>query len=99
MRHLTGYLKPVVALAVTPDGTRLFTAADGQTTVWEWDLAAGTVTQKLKWGTALALAASPAGDFLVRASFSRIGYWPLAGGGEEPREIDVRGSGRASLGD
>jgi WD40 repeat protein len=93
MRLLTGYAKPIVALAVTPDGSRLFSAAEGQTMIWQWDLAAAQVTRKLKCRFSSrgvhALVVSPRGDFLVSASEGAgVGYWPLDGG--EPRQLDVQ---------
>jgi WD40 repeat protein len=47
MRLLSGYQKPVLSLAVSSDGKRLYSAAKGQTLVWEWDLASGAVARKL----------------------------------------------------
>src|SRR5688500_1858115 len=82
MRLLRGYNKAVVALAVTPDGSRLFTAAKGQSMVWEWDLSAGTVARKIKGrGNALmALAVSPAGDALaLSVAVYGIALMPLDG--------------------
>src|SRR5262245_50471023 len=105
MRHLAGYLKPIVALAVTPDGQRLFSAAFGQTTIWEWDLAAGTVTRKIRCahfeyghGPVLGLATAPSGDFFVSVGENRgVGYWPLKAGGE-PRQLDLWRSGADYVG-
>jgi WD40 repeat protein len=92
MQVLTGYTKPVIALALTPDGSRLFSAGLGQTMIWEWDLGAGKVTRKLKCSFAkrgvYALAISPRGDFLVAiGTGSGVGFFPLDGG--ELRRLDA----------
>src|SRR5689334_7431024 len=88
MRHLAGYLKQIVTVTVTPDARRLFTAAFGQTMIWEWDLAEGTVTRKMRcphfdWGhgPVITLASSPDNTFVVSAAENRgVGYWPLKEG-------------------
>src|SRR5688572_30782736 len=95
MRLLAGYQKPIAALAVTPDGSRLYSAARGQAMIWEWDLAAGTVLQKLRnssSGRAVeALAMSPRGDFLAPAgSYYEVWVWP-ADGGRPPRQLNASG--------
>src|SRR4051812_48581634 len=92
MRILSGYQKPIIALAVTPDGSRLFSAAEGHTMIWQWDLASATVTAKLKCRFSHhgvhALVTSPGGDFFVSASEGYgVGYWPLDG--SEPRQLKV----------
>lgn len=91
MRLLSGYVKPIVALAVTPDGSRLFSAAQGQTMIWEWDLPAARVARKFRCGfdypvEALVMAAT--GDFFVSVtSLQGLNYWPLtAGGGATPAQ-------------
>src|SRR5687768_4146530 len=83
MRLLTGYAKPVVALAVTPDGARLFSAAKSQSMIWEWDLTAGEVRQKLRGNQrrVTALAVTPGGKWLVAAeSWYGVLARPLDGG-------------------
>lgn len=83
MHLLSGYAKPVRTLAVSHDGARLFSVAQGQSTIWEWDLATKEV--KGKWrdgrgGTIQALAVSPCGKWLVAAKESTGGTaWPLDG--------------------
>jgi WD40 repeat protein len=79
---LTGYAKPIVALAVTPDGRRLFSAAQGQARVWEWDVASGAVARKLQSSRdgrfVRSLAVSPRGDFLASASgVQGVDLWRL----------------------
>lgn len=92
MQLLTGYAKPVVALAVSHDGSRLFSAGKGQTRIWEWDLAAATLTRKHECPSASrgihVMATAPRGDFFVWSSAGRgVGFFPLAASGE-PRQID-----------
>jgi WD40 repeat protein len=87
MHLLSGYAKPIIALAVTPDGTRLFSAALDQQMIWEWDLGAHKVIRKLRSqhrrGVEV-LAMSPRGDCFVSAStYSTPTIWPLGEG--EPR--------------
>jgi len=92
MKLLTGYAKPVVALAITPDGKRLFSAAQGQSTIWEWELPAAAVTRKLTCstrGNVTELVMSPRGDFFVSASgVMGVNYWPLTDV-EQPRQLDL----------
>jgi WD40 repeat protein len=83
MRTLRGYQKPVVALAVSPDGARLFSAAKGQTRVWVWDLATGEVEGKwpgFQGGGIVDLAVSPDGAWLLSAN-ARDGLtaWRVSG--------------------
>lgn len=91
MRLLSGYAKPVIALAVTPDGSRLFSAAQGQSMIWEWDVASAQVVRKIEHTFATrnsvrSLPVSPAGDLLVFAAVGRgVVYRPVKGG--EPREL------------
>lgn len=84
MHLLSGYNKPIKALAISPDGTRLFTVAQGQKMVWEWDLAARQVKQKLGGhrNHVDALATSPDGKWLVAAESWLPGVlaYPLDGG-------------------
>jgi WD40 repeat protein len=90
MRLLSGYAKPVKAVAVSPDGGRLFSAAEGQSTIWVWDLAAGAVAQKWRDDparTVHALAVSPCGKWLVAAmEDGMLTAWPLDGGDPVPFE-------------
>jgi WD40 repeat protein len=89
MRLLTGYNKPLVTLAVSPDGRRLFSAAKGQSMVWEWDLPSGEVRQKLRGNRrrVTALAVTPDGKWLVAAeSWYGVLARPLDGG--EPVRFD-----------
>lgn len=71
MHLLTGYRKPVLALAASPDGSRLYTAAEGQTLVWEWDVGERQVLRKLRsphTAGIAALACSPDGTHLASVS-------------------------------
>jgi WD40 repeat protein len=91
MQLLTGYVKPITALAVTPDGTRLFSVAQGQNTIQEWDLTTRQVTRKLRsphpGRYAIALAMSPRGDcFVSSGSQSKPTIWPLDG--SEPWQLE-----------
>src|SRR4051794_22134281 len=97
MRILSGYVKPIMALAVTPDGKRLFSTAEGQSKTWEWDLATGAVSRKLDVSGA-ALAMAPAGDYLITADGVWICYHPLADG-DRPRQLNVRNLDWSSLGE
>jgi WD40 repeat protein len=69
MQLLTGYAKPITALAVSPDGKHLYSVAHGQQMIWVWDLARGEVEEKLRGPHTChglgALAVSPLGDWLV----------------------------------
>src|SRR5689334_21428289 len=90
MRLLTGYAKPIRALAISHDGARLFSAAKGQSTVWEWDLAAGAVTQKLRGcqNPVASLAVTPDGKQLVAAlAHGGVVAWPI-GAGETRRLLE-----------
>lgn len=88
MRILRGYHKPIVALAVSPNGTRLYTAAHGHTQIWQWHLADGTVERKLRGGhlkEIRALACSPDGRLLLSAEPSLgVFAWSLADGTSRP---------------
>jgi WD40 repeat protein len=82
VRTLAGHQKPITALAVSPDGQQLFSAAQGQSRVWVWDLAAGTVAKKL---TAFfgggALACAGGGKWLLAAGTSAgMMAWELPSG-------------------
>ncbi len=95
MQLLTGYSKPIIALAVTPDATRLFSAAQGQSTIWEWDLATRQVKNKLRTPHqgryAVELAMSPRGDCLVsNGQVSAPIIWPLGAGEPQPLEESIR---------
>jgi WD40 repeat protein len=82
MRILRGYQKPVVALAVSPDGARLFSAAKGQNRAWVWDLAAGEVERKLNsYNRRIAdLACSPDGTLLLApGDYHGLTVWALTG--------------------
>jgi WD40 repeat protein len=48
MQLLTGYAKPIIALAITPDGKTLYSAAEGHSMVWEWDLETHQIKRKLR---------------------------------------------------
>jgi WD40 repeat protein len=68
MQLLTGYAKPITALAITADGSRLYSVAEGQQMVWEWDLDEQKVLRKIRCGhrrPIAALALTPEGDFLL----------------------------------
>src|SRR5262249_53739060 len=84
MHLLTGYAKPVKALAVSPDGARLFSAAEGQSLVWEWDLATHELKGKLpgaRGNAVTSMAISPDGKWLVAAEAEQgVVAWPLDGG-------------------
>jgi WD40 repeat protein len=83
MYLLSGYAKPVKALAVSRDGTRLFSAAKGQAQVWEWDLTDREVKQKLRGAHSAVetLAVSPDGKWLLAGEGHRgVTVWPLDGG-------------------
>lgn len=72
MRILSGYQKPITALAVSPNGARLCSAAAGQSRVWVWDLASGNVVTKLR---------NPINNSHVGAlACSADGCWLLAAG-------------------
>ena len=90
MHLLTGYTKPIRSLAVTPDGRRLFSAARGQSMIWEWDLNADTLTRKIRAVRAVgSLAVTPDGNGSVTAeSYQGVVARPLGGG--EPRCFDTR---------
>lgn len=67
MRILNEYLSPVIALAISCDGSRLYTAAQGQVQVWVWDVATGKVLLKFSPDNfssrrVTALACSPVAD-------------------------------------
>jgi len=47
MQLLSGHVRPITALAVTPDGSRLYSAALQQQKIWEWDLTSRQVIRKL----------------------------------------------------
>ncbi len=85
MHLLTGYAKPITALALSADGTRLFSAARGQQMIWVWDLAQRKVERKLRglhtrYGIG-ALATAPSGDWLVSADNSTAVFsWRLPEG-------------------
>ncbi len=91
MQLLTGYVKPITALAVTSDATRLFSVAQGQNTIQEWDLTTRQVVKKLRsphpGRYAIKLVMSPRGDcFVSSGSQSRPTIWPLDGG--EPWQLE-----------
>src|SRR5439155_27386273 len=92
MYLLTGYAKPVKALAVSLDGARLFSAAQGQTQIWEWDIPAGEVRQKLRSRGVAGMAVSPDGPWLISSEGfgGRLIAWPVGGGSavrfDEPSE-------------
>lgn len=82
MQLLTGYAKPITALAVSPDGKQLFSVAHGQEMIWVWDLARGKVEEKLRGPHTRhgigALAVSPLGDWLVSVdNQTRVVGWRL----------------------
>lgn len=82
MQLLSGYAKPIAALAVSPDGKHLYSTADGQEMVWIWDLASGEVEEKLRGLRARngvrAVAASPCGTWLVAGvNGNRVAGWRL----------------------
>lgn len=92
MHALAGHTKAVTSLAVSPDSAHLFSAAKGQRTVWQWDLAARKPLRKHNfgshaYGSAAALAVSPRGEFfLAAAEYRGLLLVPLAG--EPPRLLD-----------
>src|SRR4051812_45020997 len=95
MHLLNGYAKPVRALAVSADGARLFSTAQGQSTIWVWDLATNEV--KDRWrdplsGSVQALAVSPCGEWLLAAReyYGGVAAWPLAAGGPVAFEDNSR---------
>jgi WD40 repeat protein len=85
MHLLTGYAKPITALAASPDGRRLFSAAKGQQQVWAWDLQRRAVEAKLRGPHTRhgigALAASPCGGWLASAdNYTAVVSWRLPAG-------------------
>src|SRR4051812_7642874 len=91
MQLLTGHTKPVAALALAPDGSRLFSVARGQRAIWQWDLSAGSVARKLEGGhrdAIDALAVTPDGKHLLSASGETgVVAWPLDGGERRTMEL------------
>jgi WD40 repeat protein len=100
MHLLTGYAKPVKALAVSLDGSRLFSAAQGQSLIWEWDLLTREFKQKLPSAHSKpfeSLAVTPDGKWLVGGETHRgVVVWPLAGG--EPRRFGESGDDTTGFG-
>jgi WD40 repeat protein len=85
MHLLTGYAKPITAMAVSPDGARLYSAARGQQMIWVWDLERRAVEKKLRGEHTRhgigALAVSPCGGWLVSADNSTVIFrWRLPDG-------------------
>ncbi len=85
MHLLTGYAKPITALAASPDGRRLFSAAKGQQQIWAWDLQRRAVEAKLRGPHTRhgigALAASPCGGWLASAdNYTAVVSWRLPAG-------------------
>src|SRR5262245_35498155 len=69
MHFLTGYTKPITAMAASPDGKRLYSAAHGQELIWVWDLDRRAVETKLRGlggrSSTEGLAVSPCGGWLA----------------------------------
>src|SRR5262245_1970355 len=87
MHFLTGYAKPITALAVSTDGKRLYSAAHGQELIWVWDLRRRTVEAKLRGAQAsrtgiAGLAVAPCVGWLVSAAAncSTVVAWRLPEG-------------------
>jgi WD40 repeat protein len=90
MRLLTGYQKPILALAFTPDGAGLYSTAKGQQMIWLWDVTSATVARKLprqgnRYGITV-LAVSPDGHLLSGSPLADAMVWPP--GQTEPRTLD-----------
>ncbi len=86
MHLLAGYHKPIVALALSPDGARLYSAARGQQMIWVWGLARREVERKLRGQHrkgVQALACSANGEWLLSAEENfGVAAWRLGDGGE-----------------
>src|SRR4051794_31588429 len=82
MQILSGSTKPTVALALTPDGARLFSVGRGLRTIRDWNLASGELAAEHKGAHRDAiegLLVTPDGRHLISASSETVVVRPMGG--------------------